>query len=177
MNLHPTMLPALATVLLSTPAMASGVDDFDKSMNPVLQQYLAVQTALSGDSMAGTRVAAERMVALTAKLDGSKVKGQHAQHYRELPAKLRHAAAGVAKATTLEGVREAFRQLSKPMAMWGTMSKPAGVDVVFCSMAKGSWLQKSGGIKNPYYGASMLACGEVVGGAAHSAATRNHGGH
>jgi len=31
-------------------------------------------------------------------------------------------------------------------------------------MAKGSWLQSGKEIKNPYYGKSMLACGEIVGG-------------
>ena len=38
--------------------------------------------------------------------------------------------------------REAFKELSRPLAMWATMSKPAGLNVVFCSMAKGSWLQR-----------------------------------
>jgi hypothetical protein len=63
------------------------------------------------------------------------------------------------------------------MAMWGTMSKPKGIDVVFCSMAKGSWLQKRGEVRNPYYGSSMLTCGEVVGGDAHHPSGHGHGGH
>ena len=45
------------------------------------------------------------------------------------------------------------------MAMWATMSKPAGVNVVFCSMAKASWLQTDKKIRNPYYGKKMLTCG------------------
>jgi hypothetical protein len=29
-------------------------------------------------------------------------------------------------------------------------------------MADAYWIQKSGAIKNPYYGSSMLGCGESV---------------
>ena len=36
--------------------------------------------------------------------------------------------------------------------------------VMYCSMAKKSWLQLAGGeIGNPYYGQSMARCGEAVG--------------
>ena len=42
--------------------------------------------------------------------------------------------------------------------------KPKDVKVVFCSMAKGGWLQRGATIRNPYLGAPMLHCGEVVGG-------------
>ena len=45
-----------------------------------------------------------------------------------------------------------------------TMSKVADVNVVFCSMAKGSWLQKEKVIANPYYGSKMLRCGEIISG-------------
>ncbi len=69
--------------------------------------------------------------------------------------------------------RAAFKELSRPLAMWVTMSKPAGINVVFCSMAKGSWLQTDKQIANPYYGAKMLRCGEVVAGKHKGAA----GGH
>jgi hypothetical protein len=50
------------------------------------------------------------------------------------------------------------------MAMWATMSRPEGISVVYCSMAPGSWLQRGTTIANPYYGAGMLRCGEIVAG-------------
>lgn len=34
-------------------------------------------------------------------------------------------------------------------------------------MAKASWVQKRGKVRNPYYGPKMLDCGEVVGGDGH----------
>ena len=40
---------------------------------------------------------------------------------------------------------------------------PEGIEVAYCPMAfnyeGGRWLQQSGDISNPYYGASMLRCG------------------
>ena len=69
-------------------------------------------------------------------------------------------------------MRETFKSLSKPMAMWGTMSKPQGIYVVYCPMAKGSWLQKGKEIRNPYHGHEMLRCGEIVGGEEHDKGLR-----
>ncbi len=59
-------------------------------------------------------------------------------------------------------MRKAFNDLSKPLAMWATMVKPVVINVAYCSMKPGSWLQKGEVIRNPYYGASMLKCGEIV---------------
>ena len=75
---------------------------------------------------------------------------------------MRGAAQALSKAPDINAARDAFKQLSQPMAMWATMSHPDGVDVLFCSMAKASWLQKHGEVRNPYYGAASLRCGEVL---------------
>lgn len=37
------------------------------------------------------------------------------------------------------------------------------LQVVWCSMAPGRWLQRSGEVANPYYGAEMLRCGDIQG--------------
>ena len=71
-------------------------------------------------------------------------------------------ALAVGKAKSLKDMRTAFKGLSKPVTKWAKATKPKGLDVAYCSMAKGSWVQKRGEIRNPYYGASMLTCGEVV---------------
>ncbi len=52
--------------------------------------------------------------------------------------------------------------LFSAMVLWATLSKPAGVWIIYCSMTKGSWLQTSKGIRNPYHGTSMLYCGQIV---------------
>jgi len=63
----------------------------------------------------------------------------------------------------LEGIREEFLDLSGlilAMARAGRSDDGAvRVAVAFCPMKPGRWLQATEGIKNPYYGASMLTCG------------------
>ncbi len=175
----------LVSAFAATPVWASkmghkgkmaGTHKFDMGMKPILEQYLKVQESLAKDSTDGAQAAAKTIGTLAKKLDTASVKGEHAKHYKDIPGHLQKAATELAKATTVDAAREAFKKLSKPMAMWGTMSKPAGVDVVFCSMVKASWLQKHGDVQNPYRGTSMLSCGEVVGGEAHASAA-GHGEH
>ena len=155
----------------------SGAHLFDKGMQPILASYLKIQAALAGDTMKGVQPASQAIAKEAKRLDGTSVTGEHAAHYAKLPQKLQAAATALAAEASIDRAREAFKELSKPMALWGSMSKPAGIDVVFCSMAKGSWLQKSGAVRNPYHGASMLACGEVVGGADHATKAMKHGKH
>jgi Cu(I)/Ag(I) efflux system membrane fusion protein len=163
MKLDSKIILAFALVAPGS-AVASGTDAFDEAMAPILKDYLAIHGALAGDKIEGVKRAATSIAATAKKLDPAGVEGEHAEHYRDLPAKLETAAAAVAAAVTVDEARAALKELSKPMAMWGTMSKPKGVVVMFCSMAKASWLQKKGDVENPYYGSKMLGCGEIVGG-------------
>jgi Cu(I)/Ag(I) efflux system membrane fusion protein len=133
-------------------------------MRPVLAGYLVVQETLAADSLERVEETATAIADAAAKLDAADITGEHTEHYRSLPATIASASYELAKASTIEAARDAFKGLSRPMAIWATMSAPAGIDVVFCPMANANWLQTAGDIKNPYYGSGMLACGEVVGG-------------
>jgi len=65
-------------------------------------------------------------------------------------------------AKEIVSMRTALVDLSKPMVMWASLSKPSGINVVYCSMNPGSWLQKGSKIRNPYYGSKMLSCGQII---------------
>jgi hypothetical protein len=136
---------------------------FDKAMEPVLAAFLTIQTSLAADKMDGVVDATKSIAKLARGLDGSKLTGDYAP-LKDLPAKLAAAAEAMAKETAIAAARQKLKDLAKPMALWGTLAKPAGISVAYCSMAPGSWLQKAGELRNPYYGAAMLTCGEVVGG-------------
>ena len=157
-------LTTLAVLAWAGPA-AADTAAFDAAMKPVLASYLKIHDALARDTTDGVVKAARSIASKAGKLGSKKVTGEHAKHYAGLGDKIRNAADALTQAKSIEQSREAFKRLSRPLAMWGSMSKPSGVSVVFCSMAKGSWLQHAGEIRNPYYGESMLRCGEVVGGA------------
>ena len=153
-----------AGLALLIPAAAHAGKEYDQSMGLVLVEYLAIHKALAGDSDKGVAKAASKIVKLVGKVKTKGLAGKHAKHYKKLPGKIKVAAAKLAKAKGIKAQREVYKELSRPLVMWATMSKLMTVNIVFCSMAKGSWLQREKVIANPYYGASMLRCGEVIGG-------------
>lgn len=145
-------------------ASATKVNPFEAGMQAVLTPYLQIQDRLAADSTDGVSAAAGAIIEAVGKLDPKAAPPPHTAHYAKLPAKLVAGAEAVRDAKDLAAARAAFKALSKPMGLWASMSKPADIDVVYCSMANGGWLQKTGPIRNPYHGSEMLACGEVVGG-------------
>jgi Cu(I)/Ag(I) efflux system membrane fusion protein len=153
----------LVIAFMGSTLLHAGTEAFDKAMHPILTEYLKIQEALAADRTEGVKGAAERIVVLADNVDTRAVTGEHATHYKDLPMKTKKAAQELAQAKEIPAMREAFKSLSGPMAMWATMSKLQGIYVVYCSMAKGSWLQKDKEIRNPYYGNQMLRCGEIVG--------------
>ena len=140
----------------------AGTAKFDKGMTPILSQYLKIQSALASDKLTGVKNASGKIIALAKKLDPSSLTGEHAGHYKDIPKNLIRQAAEIRQSGSIDAAREHFKKLSQPMAMWAGMSKPKGVKVAYCPMAKASWLQEDSGIKNPYYGKKMLSCGEFV---------------
>jgi hypothetical protein len=62
----------------------------------------------------------------------------------------------------IDELRSSFKSLSEVYIAKTSAKDMNGAIVATCPMAKANWIQKSGGIKNPYYGKSMLDCGEQV---------------
>lgn len=137
---------------------------FDAKMQPILESYLGIANALSNDSLDGVHKEAEAIAERAGTLDSKSISGEHASHYKDIPKNLKRAAVALGRAKSLDEARDEFKQLSMPMAMWATMSKPKDVEVLYCSMAKASWVQRRGNVRNPYYGSTMLKCGRVVAG-------------
>jgi hypothetical protein len=160
-----TALFSLVLIIALTSVAQADTQSFDKQMLPILEQYLKIPKVLAADKTDGVIEAAKEIVKLAAKLDASGVSGEHAKHYKSVPQTILSAAKELAEAKTITSMRDALKELSKPMVLWATLSKPKGLSVMYCSMAPGSWLQKDDTtISNPYYGAKMLRCGEIVGG-------------
>ncbi|MHA1568971.1 MAG: DUF3347 domain-containing protein [Alphaproteobacteria bacterium] len=137
---------------------------FDAVMNDVLAEYLKITDALAADRTDGVTAAAKKIQTLAGMLDADGVTGEVANPYRMIADRLAHAAAELAQAGDIATMRTALKKLSQPMAMWQHHARSTGVNTVYCSMYQGSWLQNGNDIRNPYYGSSMLTCGEIVGG-------------
>jgi Cu(I)/Ag(I) efflux system membrane fusion protein len=126
----------------------------------LLQDYLRLQTKLVADDAAG------------AKRSFADVQSAAKVEALPLPAERRaaieRAAAQGASAANIAAARSAFAGVSDALLAWlsaaeNPLSQP--LTVVHCPMAldgKGSrWLQLGSQVKNPYFGAEMLTCGDV----------------
>lgn len=137
---------------------------FDTVMNEVLTEYLKITGTLATNQTTGVAETARKIETLAKRLDYTGITGEQAVSYRLIAERLVPAASELARASDIAQMREALKKLSQPMAIWIHRVKPAGVNVVFCPMYPGSWAQDDSDIRNPYYGPSMLTCGEIVDG-------------
>lgn len=62
----------------------------------------------------------------------------------------------------IDDLRNSFKTLSKVYLAHGNKAEMKGLMKASCPMANAQWIQKEGTIKNPYYGKSMLECGEKI---------------
>jgi hypothetical protein len=123
----------------------------------LLSAYAKIADALASDDLGGAKAAAGAL----AEPAGTAGQKQMAEQ-----------AARISKASNISAAREQFKALSlsiEPLA--------AGVDgytVMTCTMAKADWVQTAGDVRNPYYGKSMLSCGETK--KSDGAGDHNHSG-
>lgn len=164
----PFVLLLLASVLVAPASFAA--DGESTAFDQVAKHYESVRLALTNDTTDGISEHGMRIAAIFEQLSSdwspsvAGVRADMAEDVRSLLPELTEAAAALAAATSLDAARDAFYDLSKPLVRW---RKAAGGDrpvVAYCPMAKRSWLQPEGELGNPYYGQSMLSCGEVVDG-------------
>ncbi|PIV80819.1 hypothetical protein COW53_07685 [bacterium CG17_big_fil_post_rev_8_21_14_2_50_64_8] len=145
-------------------AMASASNDNHDNQavtSDLITHYLAIQTALAGDSLDQV---SEHAAALK-NLAGAALKEKDNQGDPSDHGSASAAAAAtdqLAKATNLEQARRAFGELSDALVESGDLVLVDGLKVAYCPMAKRHWLQTGDQISNPYYGSRMLRCGNFV---------------
>jgi hypothetical protein len=115
----------------------------------MLDPYFRIQTALSDDKTDGVKADALAIKTAATSLGES---GQ----------KIAVAADTLSSASDLAAARTAFSALSDAVVAYSEKTKSAGegVHTMFCPMANKQWMQKGEKVSNPYYGKSMLTCGE-----------------
>ena len=131
----------------------------------LLGGYFKIWNALGKDEMKGIAAAREELVAALSAASKAPPAGI-GEKERDLRARILATAVEDARkieARDLKTAREAFGTLSVDLRKL-LESFPADLDayVVYCDMAKKSWLQDGPKVLNPYYGASMAGCGRVV---------------
>jgi len=155
--------------LVAAPTLAIGGQNGQTSAFATMtRHYEAIRQALLHDTTkdiaAHAKAIAAEAAALTARFDAAKanVSADKTSECTALLPEVERTANALADAADLESARAAFGDLSKPMVRYREMAGGERPMVVYCPMAKKSWLQPEGDIGNPYYGQKMARCGEVV---------------
>lgn len=142
--------------------------EFLKQLSPVYESYLDAQRALASDNAGDALKSLASLKAELGAIDMTLLEGDGHKRWMELLKEFNASLAHVEHISEIAEVRELFGRLSAVMVVLEqTVGQPGGVSLyqVFCPMAfdnKGaSWLQLGNDVMNPYFGESMLHCGEV----------------
>lgn len=158
--MSPKEVPATVTTTPEKKAKALSLSKEESAEAlPLLKSYLEIKTALSGDDFDQAKKAAAQWMSIW-----EKKKNQLPEAFKSsFPASAAH----IHHASDIEGLRKGFLPFSQWMIQVAeALNKPhSTLYVQFCPMANedkgGYWLSDSEEILNPYFGASMLSCGEV----------------
>lgn len=132
-------------------------------LQPVYDAYFTVKDALiKSDAKLTSAKAKDLLTAITAvKMD--KLKNTEHIVWMKIVKKLTADAKSISASTDLKKQRESFKSLSKNTYDLIKVSNSGQIVYYqYCPMVDANWLSKDKAVKNPYYGASMLTCGNVV---------------
>jgi len=141
----------------------TAIEAVDSQLQNVYDAYFTVKDALiKSDSKLTSAKAKDLLNAITAvKMD--KLKSNEHTVWMKVVKKLTADAKSISATTDLKKQRETFKSLSKSTYDLIKVSNPEQpIYKQYCPMADAAWLSKEKAVKNPYYGSSMLTCGNVV---------------
>ena len=148
----------------SIKAEISTIEDVDSTqLQSVYDAYFTVKDALiKSDAKLTSAKAKDLLTAITAvKMD--KLKSDEHTAWMKVMKKLTADAKSISTSSDLKKQRETFKSLSKSTYELIKVSKSSQIVYKqYCPMADADWLSKEKAVKNPYYGSSMLTCGNVV---------------
>jgi Cu(I)/Ag(I) efflux system membrane fusion protein len=143
-------------------------EPFARQIAALFTSYMAVQYALSHDTLAAALSAASEFVRMLDNVDMALLQGKAHSAWMGQVQLLKESADAIATSENLSAARVAFEPLSASLSavvsMFG-MGIDDSVYQVHCPMAfnnRGAdWLQTKTAVENPYFGAKMFKCGTV----------------
>jgi Cu(I)/Ag(I) efflux system membrane fusion protein len=139
-----------------------------QKIKQILKAYFTIQQKLSADSIDEINGAQKQLLDLLPQLAAleDKLPLSHRAHFKASLEAIDKAADSF-KGKDIVQLRKDFHALSKAMIalvrdFYKDQPQADEVYQLYCSMAPGYWLQSGKDTQNPYYGSSMLKCGELV---------------
>lgn len=141
--------------------------DFIMKLNVIFASYIDLKNDLVKSDNAKAGESAAKLKQSLSGVDMKSLTGEAHDKWMDLSANIAKNADAIKSASSIEDQRSEFAELSdemyKAVKTFGLMGET--VYYQFCPMAregKGAyWLSEMNEIRNPYYGKSMLTCGET----------------
>lgn len=139
-----------------------------EALQPLYSTYLNWKDALTNNNFEDAQKKADSMKSELGKINMSIFKGDTHNAWMDFQGSLSKSMEHVHHYSDIEQLRKAFQSVSVTMIEMTNIFTPLGntIYVQHCPMAdnnKGAdWLSKENEIRNPYFGSSMLKCGEVI---------------
>lgn len=141
---------------------------FRGSLEPLRETYARMRDALAADSAEEAHEAAGELSELLGAVSADALSGEARRLWSEERGVISAAVSSLEPSADVEALRSAFAELSRALLELEQAFGHAGQGSryeVYCPMAfdgaGAAWIQSERAIRNPYFGASMLACGEV----------------
>lgn len=139
-----------------------------EGLNSLVTKYLLMKDALVRDDMSEAQEALISFKKTLAGMGMSQFKGESHNVWMQFSEKVNQTIAHAEHHQNIEELRQAFLPLSSSMIVLAKAFNPLNdkLYIQHCPMADnnngGDWLSLSEEVRNPYFGASMLKCGEVT---------------
>ena len=144
-------------------------NEFREQLWQVFEGYLSLQKALAVDDKSAATGSAEQALNSLSAVEMSLISGQAHSLWMAHSAEIKAVLEQIKKSEKIETTREAFNKLSIELIALTEKFEISENQTLYkfhCPMAfnnKGAdWLQGNEEIKNPYFGAAMLKCGEMT---------------
>ena len=147
---------------IATESTATEIADSNQ-LQSVYDAYFAVKDALIKSDAKLTSAKAKDLLATITEVKMDKLKSDEHNVWMKAVKKMTADAKSISTSSDLKKQRETFKSLTK--STYDLIKVSKSNEVVYkqhCPMADADWLSKEKAVKNPYYGSSMLTCGNVV---------------
>ncbi|MEP2486029.1 MAG: DUF3347 domain-containing protein, partial [Algoriphagus sp.] len=159
-------MPVSNTSATASPELIS--QDAKNELKPLFDSYFELKDALTKDELTVSLTSAKKMQSIISKVDMSKFKGESHMSWMKYEDNLKTHLDKFVEQKSLEEVRKSFLNISDEMVAMAEKFHPypSKIYVQHCPMADSNrgadWLSLQNKVVNPYFGSSMLSCGEVT---------------
>ena len=140
-----------------------GYSAFAQNTDKLLNEYYSIKDALVNSNATEAARAAKELSVAVNNLPAESTGANKGQEYKALQKKISSAANNIAAGKDLVKQRGSFQELSESVITLVKKQKQGSpAYIMYCPMKKAYWISQVEQVKNPYYGNSMLTCGNIT---------------